>query len=109
MVEQTVHVAESHRRRGVGRALLTELIADARALGKTQIVAGIDGAKGASIRFHERLGIREVGRLPAIGVRSGRPLGLVLVQRSAMPDWRPAQRPRNTGSRFSRKAAWPSR
>jgi L-amino acid N-acyltransferase YncA len=82
VVELTIHVAESHWGRGVGRALITELIARARALGKTQIVAGIDGANEASIRFHERLGFREVARMPEIGVKFGQRLDLVLMQRS---------------------------
>jgi L-amino acid N-acyltransferase YncA len=85
VVELTIHVAESHWRRGVGRALLSELIARAHALGKTQIVAGIDGANEVSIRLHERLGFREVGRLPAIGTKFGRPLDLVLMQRLSAP------------------------
>jgi phosphinothricin acetyltransferase len=82
VVELTIHVAESHWGRGVGRALITELLARARRLGKTQMVAGIDGANEASIRFHERLGFREVARMPAIGVKFGRSLDLVLMQRS---------------------------
>lgn len=82
VVELTVHVTEAHWGTGVGRALITELIARAATAGKTQIVAGIDGDNTASIRFHERLGFREVARLPAIGVKFGRLLDLVLVQRS---------------------------
>ena len=82
VVELTIHVAEAYWGKGVGRALITELIGRARGLGKTQIVAGIDGANEASIRFHERLGFREVARLPAIGIKFGRTLDLVLMQRS---------------------------
>ncbi len=82
VVELSVHVAEAHRGAGIGRELLTELIARARAAGKTQIVAGIDGDNLASIRFHERLGFREVARMPSIGLKFGRWLDLVLMQRS---------------------------
>ena len=59
-----------------------ELIARARDAGKTQIVAGIDGDNEASIRFHARLGFREVARMPEIGVKFGRVLDLVLMQRA---------------------------
>ena len=82
VVELTVHVAEAHWGTGVGRALLTELIRRARAAGKTQIVAGIDGDNDASMRFHARLGFREVARMPEIGTKFGRLLDLVLMQRA---------------------------
>lgn len=82
VVDQSVHVAEAHWGTGFGRALITELITRARDLGKTQIIAGIDGANEASIGFHERLGFREVARLPNIGFKFDRWLDLVLMQRS---------------------------
>jgi phosphinothricin acetyltransferase len=82
VVELSIHVDEAHWGRGIGRALVTALIAEARAAGKTQIVAGVDGDNLASIRFHEALGFREVGRMPSIGYKFGRWLDLVLVQRS---------------------------
>jgi len=82
VVELTVHVTEAHWGAGVGRALIAELVERARAAGKTQIVAGIDGDNDASIRFHNRLGFREVARMPQIGIKFGRLLDLVLMQRS---------------------------
>ena len=82
VVELTIHVTEARWGTGVGRALLTELIRRARAAGKTQIVAGIDGDNEASIRFHARLGFREVARMPEIGTKFGRLLDLVLMQRA---------------------------
>jgi phosphinothricin acetyltransferase len=88
--ELTVHVAEASWATGVGRALVAELVERARAAGRTQIVAGIDGANEASIRFHARLGFRVVARMPEIGVKFGRLLDLVLMQRStAEPIRRP--------------------
>ena len=105
VVELTVHVTEAHWGAGVGRALIAELVDRARAAGKTQIVAGIDGDNEASIRFHRRLGFREVARMPQIGIKFGRLLDLVLMQRStAEPDHSPVK----TGSRLARNAAWPS-
>ena len=86
VVELTVHVAESTWGQGVGRALITELVARAHVLGKTQIVAAVDGDNEASLRFHERLGFVEVARMPAIGFKFGRWLDLVLLQRPTAPD-----------------------
>jgi len=45
------------------------------------LVAAIDGANEASIRFHERLGFEVVGRMPQTGLKFGRWLNLVLMQR----------------------------
>jgi L-amino acid N-acyltransferase len=86
VVELTVHVDEAHWGHGCGRALITELLARAAALGKTQIVAAVDGDNEASLRFHERLGFVEVARMPAIGFKFGRWLDLVLLQRPTAPD-----------------------
>ena len=44
------------------------------------MVAAIDGENEASIRFHERLGFVEVGRMSEIGAKFGRWLDLVLLQ-----------------------------
>ena len=79
-VENTVHVREDHWGSGVGRALMDALVADARSAGKHTMVAAIDGANDASIRFHERLGFVEVARMPEVGAKFGRWHDLVLLQ-----------------------------
>jgi L-amino acid N-acyltransferase len=81
VVELTVHIAEPYWGRGLGRGLITELLARARTLGKTQIVAAVDADNEASLRFHARLGFAEVARMPAVGYKFGRWLDLVLLQR----------------------------
>jgi L-amino acid N-acyltransferase YncA len=80
-VEHSIHVREASWGRGIGRALLDALIDRARRDGKRVMVAGIDGENVGSIRFHERLGFIEVARMPEIGVKFGRRLDLVLMQR----------------------------
>lgn len=79
--ELTIFVTESRWGSGIGRRLIEELCRLAAADGKHVIVAAIDGENEASIRFHERLGFVEVGRMPEIGTRFGRWLDLVLVQK----------------------------
>ena len=79
-VENTIHVREHHWGAGVGRALMTALIDTARTSGKHTMVAAVDGANDASIRFHERLGFVEVARMPEIGAKFDRWQGLVLLQ-----------------------------
>ena len=46
------------------------------------MVGAIDAENEASLRFHQRLGFVEVGRMPEIATKWGRWLELVLVQRT---------------------------
>ena len=80
-VEHSIHVREESWGRGIGRALINALVERARREGKHVMVAGIDSENTGSIRFHERRGFWEVGRLPEIGEKFGRRLDLVLMQR----------------------------
>jgi L-amino acid N-acyltransferase len=79
-VECTVHIHSEWRGRGVGSALLNELIARANAAGKHSIMAAVDSENKASLRFLERLGFVRVGHLPEVGFKFGRFLDLVLLQ-----------------------------
>jgi len=79
-VENTVHVREDRWGSGVGRDLMRALADEARKCGKHTMVAAIDGANVASIRFHKRLGFVEVARMPEIGAKFGRWQDLVILQ-----------------------------
>lgn len=79
--ELSLHVAEAHWRRGIGRALLEALCERAKDSGIHVLVAAIDSENKPSIRLHENLGFVEVGRLPQTGQKFGRWLDLVLMQR----------------------------
>lgn len=48
-VEHSVYIAPSAQRRGIGRAILDELIVRAKAKGLAAMVGGIDSANAASI------------------------------------------------------------
>jgi phosphinothricin acetyltransferase len=80
-VEHTIHVREGRWGRGLGRALLDALAAEAAAAGKRVMIGAVDGENERSIAFHLRLGFVEVGRLPGVGEQFGRRLDLVLLQR----------------------------
>ena len=84
-VEHSIHVREDHWGRGIGRALLEAVIAQAVANDKHVMVAAVDSTNDASIRFHERLGFVEVARMPQIGRKFDRWLDLVLMQRILDP------------------------
>jgi L-amino acid N-acyltransferase YncA len=81
-VEDTIYVAPSSQRRGIGRALLERLIADAEAGGFRQMIAVIgDSANASSIELHRAAGFRMVGTFDNVGFKFGRWLDSVLMQR----------------------------
>lgn len=79
-VEHSVYVARAARGRGVGEALMRELIERARGAGKHVMVAGIEAGNAVSIRLHEKLGFERVGLLPEVGCKFGRWLDLAFLQ-----------------------------
>ncbi len=80
-VEHSVYIRADRRGQGLGRELVTPLLARAAALGKHVMIAGIDAANPASIRLHERLGFAPAGTLREVGTKFGRWLDLVFMQR----------------------------
>ena len=80
-VEHTIHVDRRHWGAGIGRRLLVELIDRAAAAEMHVMIGAVDADNEASLRFHARLGFREVARMPEVGFLFGRWLDLVLVQR----------------------------
>ncbi|HWI28107.1 MAG TPA: GNAT family N-acetyltransferase [Stellaceae bacterium] len=81
-LEDSIYVAPAAERRGIGRALLGELVERCAALGYRQLIAVIgDSGNLGSIGLHERMGFRRVGLLPAAGFKHGRWVDSVLMQR----------------------------
>lgn len=92
-VENSVYVAPGLEGRGIGGALLDELIRRCESGPWRQMIAVIgDRGNAGSIALHERLGFRMVGRLEAVGFKLGRWVDTVLMQRplgaggEALPD-----------------------
>jgi L-amino acid N-acyltransferase YncA len=82
-VEDSIYLAPDAQRSGVGRQLLTELIAACERRGFRQMVAVIgDGANAASIALHRSAGFRMTGTLADVGYKFGRWLDCVLMQRA---------------------------
>lgn len=79
-VEHSLYVAEAHRRRGVGRHLLTALIERARVAEAHVMIGGIDADNAASLALHESLSFECVGKLPEVGFKFGRWLDLCFYQ-----------------------------
>lgn len=81
-VEDSIYIAAEAQRRGAGRLLLDELVQRCTALGYRQMVAVIgDSANQGSIGVHEAAGFKKVAHLPAIGLKFGRWVDSVMMQR----------------------------
>ena len=81
-VEHSVHVRSDRRGQGLGRMLVVELIARAKAMQKHVMIAGIDADNAASIGLHRSLGFRQVGHFHEVGFKFGRWLDLVFLELS---------------------------
>lgn len=68
-VEDSVYIHNEHHRRGIGRTILTELVAQARRHDHRNIVAQIAGDQAPSEKLHAALGFHKVGTLEAIGYK----------------------------------------
>ena len=80
-VEDSIYVDHRLPRRGVGRALLTELLEQLRAAEFQQVMAVIgDSANAGSIELHRALGFRHVGTARGIGFKFGEYLDVVYMQ-----------------------------
>ncbi|MCV3735669.1 GNAT family N-acetyltransferase (plasmid) [Rhizobium sp. TRM96647] len=78
--EHSIYVHRDVRGRGVGRTLLESLIARAKDAGIHVMIAGIEAENEASIRLHESLGFRVVGRFEEVGTKFGRWLDLTCME-----------------------------
>jgi L-amino acid N-acyltransferase YncA len=85
-VEDSVYVAPGQAGRGIGRALLRQLIEICADLGKRQMIAVIgDSGNAASIALHRACGFELTGTFQAIGFKHGRWVDSVLMQRALGP------------------------
>ena len=85
-LEDSIYVRQGSEGRGVGAALLRELVERCEALGYRSIIAVIgDSANAASINLHAACGFLRVGTLRSAGFKFGRWVDSVLMQRMLGP------------------------
>ncbi len=81
-VEDSIYVAPEIHRKGIGRLLLTRLIAESEALGFRQMLGVIgDSANTASVAVHAAVGFRLIGTFQSVGFKHRKWLDTVLMQR----------------------------
>lgn len=94
MVEDSIYLDPEAQRKGVGSALLAELIAQCTKRGFRQMVAIIGDSENSfgSIGVHRRAGFQETGRMVGSGFKFGRWLDTMVMQialnegRETLPD-----------------------
>ncbi len=79
-VEASVYVRHNAHRKGIGRALLSDLIERARQLGHHILVGGASADQSGSIELQEKLGFERVAHFREIGYKFGEWLDVVFMQ-----------------------------
>ena len=80
-LEDSIYLAPDAAGRGVGRALLTRVLAESTAWGARQMLAVIgDSGNAASIGLHRALGFRHLAVYEAVGFKFGRWVDTVTMQ-----------------------------
>lgn len=79
-VENSVYVHPEQQRRGIGSALLQELIRAARHAGHHAIVALIDSEQSGSIALHTKFGFTPAGHLRQVGYKFNRWLDVIYLE-----------------------------
>ncbi|HZQ49328.1 MAG TPA: GNAT family N-acetyltransferase [Candidatus Dormibacteraeota bacterium] len=82
VVEDLVYVDPVHHGKGIGRALLSELIKQAQGLGYRTIVATVATDNRSGLQLHEKLGFEVVGTIRNAANKFDRWMDITLVQRS---------------------------
>ena len=80
-VENTVYVRHDAHRLGIGRALLDDLLARARAIGHKTVIASISAEHTASVALHRAAGFVEAAYLHQVGFKFERWLDVIYLQK----------------------------
>jgi|SRR5690242_7451950 L-amino acid N-acyltransferase YncA len=82
-VENSIYLEPAIHRRGIGLQLLQRLIIECEARGYRQMIAVIgDSANAGSIGVHTKCGFNLIGTHPNVGLKFGRWLDTVMMQRA---------------------------
>ncbi|TXK17231.1 GNAT family N-acetyltransferase [Homoserinibacter sp. GY 40078] len=82
-VENSIYLRAAATGKGLGTALMAELLSRSKAAGIKEVIAVIaDKGADASIRMHESFGFTRIGHMGKVGFKFGRWLGTVLMQKS---------------------------
>jgi phosphinothricin acetyltransferase len=82
-VENSIYLRAAATGKGLGNALMTELLIESKKAGIKEVIAVIaDKGAEASIGMHEKFGFKNIGHMGKVGFKFDRWLGTVLMQKS---------------------------
>jgi len=82
-VENSIYLGPASTGKGIGKALMAELLPRAKAAGVKEVIAVIaDKGADASVAMHRNFGFTEIGHMGKVGFKFGRWLGTYLLQKS---------------------------
>jgi phosphinothricin acetyltransferase len=85
-IEDSIYLADGHTRQGLGKALLTELIARCEQGPWRQMIAVIAGKNNsASIQLHRNLGFSDAGVQKSTGYKFNQWIDVIFMQRALGP------------------------
>lgn len=85
-VEDSIYVDDAHRGKGLGKALLVELISRCEALGLRQMLGVIgDSANAGSVALHAACGFQMIGAMQSVGWKFDAWRDVVFMQRALGP------------------------
>ena len=79
-IESSVYVHHEFHRKGIGAALLKDLIERAKTIGHHTIIAAIDSEQQPSLILHQRFGFERVAHMKELGYKFGRWLDVIDMQ-----------------------------
>lgn len=79
-VEDSIYLRHDQRGRGLGRALLQELLRRSRAQGHHTVIAKISAEQDASVALHAAAGFKHAGRLRDVGFKFNRWIDVIYMQ-----------------------------
>lgn len=79
-VEASVYIRHDQHRRGLGRALLADLIGRAKAAGHHVLIGGASADQHASLALQDALGFERVAHFKQTGFKFGRWLDVIYTQ-----------------------------
>lgn len=79
--ELSIYVKKSARGKGVGKLLMQALIEKAQNRKIHALIGAIEANNLASIKLHQQFGFVETARMPEVGIKRGKWLDLVFMQK----------------------------
>jgi len=79
--ELSMYIREDYRGRGIGRRLLEVMLREGKQAGLHTVLSRIEESNEASLHLHRAYGFETVGTMREVGVKFGRLLNVVLMQK----------------------------